>query len=75
MEKKKELGKERMEAEEMERQRWRESVRETSAVQLSLFTLNPSRTHSHCHTHPPKGASDPGPVEEGECNSVTCITG
>lgn len=38
---KKELGKGRMEGEEMERQRWRESERETSAVQLSLFTLNP----------------------------------
>lgn len=59
----------------MERQRWRESVREASAVQLSLFTLNPSRTHSHCHPHPPKDASDPGPDEEGECISVTCITG
>lgn len=59
----------------MERQRWRESMRETSAVQLSLFTLNPSRTHSHCHTHPPKGASNPGPGEEGECISVTCMAG
>lgn len=46
----------------MERQRWRESVRETSAVQLSMFTLNPSRTHSHCHTQPPKGACKLGSV-------------
>lgn len=58
-----------------QRQRWRVSVRETSAVQLSLFTLNPSRTRTHCHTQPPKGASDPGPREEEECFSVTCITG
>lgn len=38
--------------EETERQRWKKSGRETSAVQLSLLALTHSRTHSHCHTFP-----------------------